>query len=56
MPNQSYLAKVGEVAYRVFQLWWFVIGDPFANHPDIDTLRLLGKTTGQIATVFAVIA
>jgi len=53
VPDETYLARIGEVAYRVSQLEWFVIGDPFANHPLIDTLGLLGKTTGQIAAAFA---
>lgn len=53
IPSADYLAKLGEVAYRVSELEWAVLDDPHANHPLVDATKLFGRSTGQIATALA---
>ncbi len=53
VPSTGYLTKVGEVAYKVSELEWAALDDPHANHPLVETPKLFGRSTGQIAAALA---
>lgn len=57
LPEDEYLTLVGQVAYMVSSLEWTILGDlpGLRQHlpPDLTTTALAGKSTGQIAGVFA---
>lgn len=56
VPSADYLAKLGEVVYRVSDLEWAALDDPHANHRLIDFSELYKRSTGQIAEALARVA
>lgn len=47
-PSREYLAKIGELAYRVSQLEWLIIDDIRLATTSIDAIDLHGLPTGAI--------